>query len=305
MYESTGRGLVLCSATNDLLCDLLLGKLLGMVDIIAERLQRLTAGAVLIQKDSSNGCLVFQHSIAETLCKAAADAAFAIGDDGDIGIFIPLFHKAHCLCQWGFKIRTATKELLRCTKHILWGIPARLEQIGLHMIRMDMLNDDATIEAIIATVLDLLDRENVNLPLYEQQLRETETGIENLLNAIQQGILTKSTKTRLEELESTKEDLEIKILNEKLAKPKIEPEFLRMYLLKFRQLERDKEEHRKMLVDTFINAIFLYDDKLVITFNYRDGSKTITLRDINETIFRENLGSDIECCGVPKKQIPI
>ncbi len=162
----------------------------------------------------------------------------------------------------------------------------------------DMLSNDATIEAIIATVLDLLDRENMNLPLYEQQLKETEAGIENLLNAIQQGILTKSTKTRLEELESTKEELEIKILNEKLAKPKIEPEFLRMYLLKFRQLERDKEEHRKMLVDTFINAIFLYDDKLVITFNYRDGSKTITLRDINETIFRENLGSDIECCAV-------
>ncbi len=169
---------------------------------------------------------------------------------------------------------------------------------------MDMLNNDATIEAIIAMVLDLLDRENINLPLYEQQLRDTEIGIENLLNAIQQGILTKSTKTRLEELETAKEDLEIKILNEKLAKPKIEPEFLRMYLLKFRQLERDKEEHRKMLVDTFINAIFLYDDKLVITFNYRDGSKTITLRDINETIFRENLGSDIECCGVPKFQIP-
>ncbi len=201
-----------------------------------------------------------------------------------------------------YKCVSVKKKRTDCKKK-----PVRKQWIEDLVIKatMDMLNDDATIEAIIATVLDLLDRENVNLPLYEQQLRETETGIENLLNAIQQGILTKSTKTRLEELESTKEDLEIKILNEKLAKPKIEPEFLRMYLLKFRQLERDKEEHRKRLVDTFINAIFLYDDKLVITFNYRDGSKTITLRDINETIFRENLGSDIECCGVPKKQIPI
>ncbi len=77
-----------------------------------------------------------------------------------------------------------------------------------------------------------------------------------------------------------------------------------MYLLKFRQLERDKEEHRKRLVDTFIKAIFLYDDKLVITFNYRDGSKTITLRDINEIIFRENLGSDIDCCTDPKQNNP-
>ncbi len=60
-----------------------------------------------------------------------------------------------------------------------------------------------------------------------------------------------------------------------------------------------------MLVDTFINAIFLYDDKLVITFNYRDGSKTITLRDINETIFRENLGSDIDFCAVPEKPLSL
>jgi len=31
-----------------------------------------------------------------------------------------------------------------------------------------------------------------------------------------------------------------------------------------------------MLIDTFINAIFLYDDKMLITFNYKDGTKTIT-----------------------------
>ena len=51
------------------------------------------------------------------------------------------------------------------------------------------------------------------------QLRECtafaeKNGIQNILNAIQMGILTKSTKSRLEELESSKEDLEIKIANE-------------------------------------------------------------------------------------------
>lgn len=42
-------------------------------------------------------------------------------------------------------------------------------------------------------------------------------------------ILTKSTKTRLEKREATKEDLEIKIANEKIAKPKISPEFIVYY----------------------------------------------------------------------------
>ena len=51
------------------------------------------------------------------------------------------------------------------------------------------------------------------------QLRECtafaeKNGIQNILNAIQMGIRTKSTKSRLEELESSKEDLEIKIANE-------------------------------------------------------------------------------------------
>ena len=93
---------------------------------------------------------------------------------------------------------------------------------------MKVVMDDKAIEAIVSMVIDLQDRENTSLPLYEQQLREAENGIQNLLNAIQQGILTKSTKSRLEELEAAKEDLEIKIANEKIAKPRISPEFVKI-----------------------------------------------------------------------------
>ena len=39
-------------------------------------------------------------------------------------------------------------------------------------------------------------------------------------------------------------------------------------------------EQRQALVDTFINAIYLYDDKVLITFNYKvgtaSGKKTIS-----------------------------
>lgn len=86
---------------------------------------------------------------------------------------------------------------------------------------MKMLMDDKAIEALVSMLMDLQDRENVNLPLYEQQLRETDIAIQNLLNAIQQGILTKSTKSRLEELEAAKEELETKIDCEKLTKPSL------------------------------------------------------------------------------------
>ena len=172
-----------------------------------------------------------------------------------------------------------------------------------------MLNDDKRIEAIISTVMDLQDRENIDLPLYEQQLRETETAINNLLNAIQQGILTSSTKQRLEELEATKEDLQIKIANEKLAKPRVPPEFVRMWLLQFRSLDIRKMEHRKALIDNFVNAIYLYNDKMVLTFNYKEGTKTVTFEESSAAASVSSdttaaPGSDLELCGAPRPRPP-
>ena len=52
----------------------------------------------------------------------------------------------------------------------------------------------------------------------------------------------------------------------------------------------------------FVNAIYLYDDKMVITFNYKDGTKAITLDDVKRAIKKNNTGSDIDCHGAPNKK---
>ena len=165
---------------------------------------------------------------------------------------------------------------------------------------MKVVMDDKAIEAIASQAVDLQDRENTTLPVLETELREVESGIQNILNAIQMGILTKSTKSRLEELESSKEDLEIKIANEKIAKPRISAEFITFWLHKFRKLDINRKDHRKWLINVFVNAIYLYDDKMVITFNYKDGTKTITLDDVKRAIKKNNTGSDLDCHGAPR-----
>ena len=170
---------------------------------------------------------------------------------------------------------------------------------------MKLVNDEETVKAIAAMLLDLQERENTNLPLLTEQLREAQRGIDNLLNAIQQGIFTKSTKSRLEELEAAKEELEIKIANEKLAKPKLTEEQILFYLHKFRVLDMSKQSHRQRLIDTFINRIYLYDDKLVITFNHKDGAEAITLGDIETALAEQENGSDLVSSAVPKAGCPI
>ena len=160
---------------------------------------------------------------------------------------------------------------------------------------MQLVRDDAAMESIIAKVMELQDRENTNLPLYEKQLRDAESGIQNMLNAIQAGILTSSTKERLEQLEETKRELEARIAEEKLAKPKIKEEFIRFWLMRFRKLDMTQPEQWQALVDTFINAIYLYDDKVLITFNYKEGTETVAF---GEAVKAEK-SSDMSARGAP------
>ena len=164
---------------------------------------------------------------------------------------------------------------------------------------MQLVRDDAAMESIIAKVMELQDRENTNLPLYEKQLRDAESGIQNMLNAIQAGILTSSTKERLEQLEETKRELEARIAEEKLAKPKVTEEFIRFWLLRFRKLDMSLKDQRQALVDTFINSIYLYDDKVLITFNYKEGTQTVTFGEATE-VASEGNGSDLDCIPAPE-----
>ena len=55
-----------------------------------------------------------------------------------------------------------------------------------------------------------------------------------------------------------------------------------------------------MLIDAFINAILLYDDKMLITFNYKEGTKTITFDDVKNEVSEESSGSDLDCSSAPK-----
>ena len=36
----------------------------------------------------------------------------------------------------------------------------------------------------------------------------------------------------------------------------------------------------KMLIDTFVNAVFLYDDKMVLNYNFHESTETITFGEL-------------------------
>ena len=56
----------------------------------------------------------------------------------------------------------------------------------------------------------------------------------------------------------------------------------------------NQKDQRQALVDTFINSIYLYDDKVLITFNYKEGTQTIPFEKVEESKAKGN-GSDFDC----------
>ena len=166
------------------------------------------------------------------------------------------------------------------------------------LVTVQRVLQDDEISRIAEAIVALQEKEDTSLPATRQQLTECEKAIDNMLNAIQMGVLTASTKERLEKLENRRDELENRLACEKLAKPKVSAEFMTFWLHRFRKLDVRQQSHRKMLIDTFINAIFLYDDKMVITFNYKEGTKTITFAELQEAISNKN-GSDLDCLAAP------
>ena len=167
----------------------------------------------------------------------------------------------------------------------------------LTMIRV--LNE-GKINRIIDALLALQEQEDVTIPALRRQLIETEKGIENLVNAIQQGILTASTKQRLEKLEKQKEELSLSIARAELQKPKLTMAYMEHWFSQFRGGSPDNHTFQKRLIDTFENAVYVYDDKLVLTYSYQHGTQTVTCKEVENF-----LSSDLAEMSPPTSISPV
>ena len=156
---------------------------------------------------------------------------------------------------------------------------------------------DEEISRIADSILALQNSEDTTIPALKKQLADTERGIENMLNAIQKGVLTSSTKERLEALEKQRDNLKIAVLQAELQKPKYTKEQIVRWIGQFKYGDVNRREYQKRIIDTFVNSLYLFDDRLVITYNFKGGTEIITLKDV-EAVY----GSDLKAMSPPKRK---
>ena len=162
---------------------------------------------------------------------------------------------------------------------------------------MAKIMDDNFVEYVADAVMDIQSRESSVLPALRKQLEEAESGITNMLNAIQMGIINASTKQRLDELEERKKDIELQIIQEEMKHPAVSREDVVYFVCRFRSLDTSKLDARRRLIDSFVNAVTIFDDYILITFNYKEGETRIDFADI-ESSDLQSVGGPIEASNL-------
>ena len=77
-----------------------------------------------------------------------------------------------------------------------------------------------------------------------------------------------------------------------MKRPILAREDMVYWICRFRVLNVSKLEERRRLIDSFVNSVTIFDDHILITFNYKEGSERVTFDDIKR--------SDLESVGGPK-----
>lgn len=160
---------------------------------------------------------------------------------------------------------------------------------------INFINDDELIDQLIDKILEYQGKESPTLKALKKQLSQTNHAIENMINAIEQGIITRSTKERLDELEQTRDKLETEIAMESLEHPMIDRDFLKYWFKDFRKLDVSNFENRRMLINTFVNSVFVYDDRIDFYFNYKDDVKSLKRNEVDSL-------SDLNSLTPPRKR---
>lgn len=136
---------------------------------------------------------------------------------------------------------------------------------------IELLQDEPLLESIAHETYQfyLQNQDTSYVDLLQSDLRQVEKSLKNMLHAIEMGIITDETRERMEELSARKKELAAAI-EVAQAQPKITEDIILFFLLQLRDKNLDSPTVQRDLLDVFVNAIYLYDDRITIFFNYDD-----------------------------------
>lgn len=170
-----------------------------------------------------------------------------------------------------------TKNGSRIYYYKCYGRKRRLNDCNKSMIRKEVierlvtdtivqkLSEPSLINILVSKIMQRQEksiRENSSLSLLIKQKKQVDISIDNIVAAIERGIVTNATNARLQSLETQQQELERQILIEQSKQS------VKLSATDIKQFYASVlNENSKILINLLIEKIILFDDKVEIYFN--------------------------------------
>lgn len=140
--------------------------------------------------------------------------------------------------------------------------------------------DDETIDFIVDSTIAYFKQKDheLHIEAMENELAAVQQAISNLMKAIEAGIITPTTRTRLLDLEEQQAKLSAKINTAKAERVEIDRDDLIAGLQLFRTGDIKNKKFLAKLFNTFLIAVYLYDDnRLKIVFSFTGNHNSVEI----------------------------
>lgn len=164
-----------------------------------------------------------------------------------------------------YKCSVKKKDSTKCRK-----APIRKEILEQLIVdtTVKVLDNPETIDLIADRILEAHEnklRDTAVINILEAERDRIRKALDNMLHAVEEGIITSSTKQRIEELEAALEVAEGKVLVEK-SKDKVQ--ITQADIKKF--IRKALEKEPRLMIRLLVKEVILYDDRVEIYYNCID-----------------------------------
>lgn len=165
--------------------------------------------------------------------------------------------------RYYYKCRGRKAKVNDCHKAV---VPKDILENMIINATIEVMSRPHIIEYVIQSLLNLQEQKckaNTALNSLYREQKQNEMALNNLVTAIENGIMSNTTNKRLHELESQQQDIERRILIEKSKTTvRYTEKELRTYIEQSLKLEP------QLLINYFIKEVVMYDDKIQIHYNF-------------------------------------
>ena len=121
-------------------------------------------------------------------------------------------------------------------------------------------------------------RRTVEVTTMENSLAEARKASKNIMSAIEQGIITATTKSRLMELEVQIADLERSLAISRSMNDLVDRDRIVYALEKLQTGDVADKSYQEKLINTFVKMVYLWDDKIRIDYYYAGKKNSVTYK---------------------------